>query len=191
MRYGTHHQDQVIQDRLEYELGIIDEMGFNAYFLIVWDLCQFSQREGIWYNARGSAAGSIVAYALEITLVDPIEHELIFERFLNPGRVSMPDIDLDFQDDQRYRLLEYTAQRYGEDKVASIITFGKLKARAAVRDVGRVMDIPLSEVDKIAKMIPSMPLNVTIDKALETTQDLMNEYQSKGYVKICWITLGK
>jgi len=183
MRYGSQHKDEVFQERLEYELGIIDEMGFNAYFLIVWDLCQFSQKEGIWYNARGSAAGSIVAYALEITLVDPIDHELIFERFLNPGRVSMPDIDLDFQDDQRYRLLEYTAKRYGEDKVASIITFGKLKARAAVRDVGRVMDIPLSEVDKIAKMIPSMPLNMTINQALETTPDLMNEYQSKGYVK--------
>ncbi|NIV11987.1 MAG: DNA polymerase III subunit alpha, partial [Aliifodinibius sp.] len=163
--------------------GIIDQMGFNAYFLIVWDLCRFAQEEGIWYNARGSAAGSIVAYALEISLIDPLEHGLIFERFLNPGRVSMPDIDLDFQDDKRYLLMEYCANKYGEDRVASIITFGKLKARAAVRDVGRVMDIPLSEVDRIAKMIPALPLNTTIEKALDDVPDLKNEYQNIEWVK--------
>ncbi|MDH5606048.1 MAG: DNA polymerase III subunit alpha, partial [Anaerolineae bacterium] len=173
LRYGENMADAVIQERLEYELGVIDKMGFNAYFLIVWDLCRFAQDEGIWYNARGSAAGSIVAYALEITLVDPIEHGLIFERFLNPGRVSMPDIDLDFQDDLRYRLMEYCARKYGDDKVAAIITFGKLKARAAVRDVGRVMDIPISDVDRIAKTIPNIPGNpVTIAEALETVPDL-------------------
>lgn len=183
-RYGSHKEDKVIRERLEYELSVIDEMGFNAYFLIVWDLCRFARNEGIWYNARGSAAGSIVGYTLDITLVDPIEHELIFERFLNPGRVSMPDIDLDFQDDQRYRLMEYCAQEYGDDKVASIITFGKMKARAAVRDVGRVMDIPLSEVDKVAKMIPNIPGNpVTISEALEQVPDLKQEYNSKSFVK--------
>ncbi len=183
MRYGDHADDKEIVDRLEYELGIIDQMGFNAYFLIVWDLCRYSRDEGIWYNARGSAAGSIVAYSLEISLIDPLEHNLIFERFLNPGRVSMPDIDLDFQDDKRYRLMEYCAHKYGEDKVASIITFGKLKARAAVRDVGRVLDIPLSEVDRISKMIPSMPLNLTISDALETVPELKRDYDSIDWVR--------
>ncbi|MEN8240624.1 MAG: DNA polymerase III subunit alpha [Chloroflexota bacterium] len=183
VRYGDSWKDQVYQDRLEYELGVIDQMGFNAYFLIVWDLCRHSREHGIWYNARGSAAGSIVGYALDITLVDPIEHGLIFERFLNPGRVSMPDIDLDFQDDKRYKIMEYCAQRYGEDKVASIITFGKLKARAAVRDVGRVLDIPLSEVDRIAKLIPAMPLNTTIETAVETVPELKQEYANAGWAK--------
>ena len=183
VRYGDHADDPEIVERLEYELGIIETMGFNAYFLIVWDLCRYSRDEGIWYNARGSAAGSIVAYALDITLVDPIEHNLIFERFLNPGRVSMPDIDLDFQDDKRYLLMEYCAHKYGEDRVASIITFGKMKARAAVRDVGRVMDIPLSEVDRIAKLIPTMPLNTTIGEALETVSDLKSQYDSIDWVR--------
>jgi DNA polymerase-3 subunit alpha len=183
LRYGDSWTDRVYQERLEYELDVIDEMGFNAYFLIVWDLCRHAREEGIWYNARGSASGSIVAYGLDITLVDPIEHGLIFERFLNPGRVSMPDIDLDFQDDLRYKLMEYLAHRYGEDKVASIITFGKLKARAAVRDVGRVLDIPLSEVDRIAKLIPSMPLNTTIEEAIEQVPELKQEYETIGWAK--------
>ena len=182
-RYGNHADDPEVLKRLEYELGVIDEMGFNAYFLIVWDLCRFAREEDIWYNARGSAAGSIVAYALNISLIDPLEHNLIFERFLNPGRVSMPDIDLDFQDDKRYLLMEYCAKKYGEDRVASIITFGKLKARAAVRDVGRVLDIPLSEVDRIAKMIPTLPLNTTISEALETVPDLKSEYETIEWVK--------
>jgi len=183
-RYGPRADDKEIEKRLEYELGIIDEMGFNAYFLIVWDLCRYAREQNIWYNARGSAAGSIVAYALDITLVDPIEHELIFERFLNPARVNMPDIDLDFQDDQRYRVLEYCTQRYGEDKVAAIITFGKMKARAAIRDVGRVLDVPLSEVDRVAKLIPNVPGNaVGIQKALESVPDFSREYKSKAFVR--------
>ncbi|MFN2144189.1 MAG: DNA polymerase III subunit alpha [Anaerolineales bacterium] len=183
LRYGEDATSERVQERLEYELGVIDQMGFNAYFLIVWDLCRYSREEGIWYNARGSAAGSIVAYALDISLIDPLEHGLIFERFLNPGRVSMPDIDLDFQDDRRYELMTYCAHKYGEDKVASIITFGKLKARAAVRDVGRVLDIPLSEVDRIAKMIPGAPANPTIAEALETVPDLQQEYHSSEWAK--------
>lgn len=183
-RYGPHAGDEVYRQRLEYELEIINKMGFDAYFLIVWDLCRYAKEQGIWYNARGSAAGSIVAYALDITLVDPIEHGLIFERFLNPGRVSMPDIDLDFQDDRRYELMAYCTQKYGEDKVAAIITFGKLKARAAVRDVGRVLDIPLSEVDKVAKLIPNIPGKpVTISEALETVPELKQEYQARSYVR--------
>ncbi|MBN2046113.1 MAG: DNA polymerase III subunit alpha [Anaerolineales bacterium] len=183
LRYGKEATSEPVQKRLEYELGIIDQMGFNAYFLIVWDLCRYSREAGIWYNARGSAAGSIVAYALDISLIDPLEHGLIFERFLNPDRVSMPDIDLDFQDDRRYELMSYCARKYGEDRVASIITFGKLKARAAVRDVGRVLDIPLSEVDRIAKMIPGPPANPTIAEALKTVPDLQQEYHGSDWAK--------
>jgi len=183
-RYGPRANEPENRERLDYELGVIHEMGFDAYFLIVWDLCRFAAEQGIWYNARGSAAGSIVAYCLDITLVDPIEHGLIFERFLNPGRVSMPDIDMDFQDDRRVELLEYTARKYGEDKVAQIITFGTLGARAAIRDVGRVMDIPLPEVDRIAKVVPSIPGKpVTIPEALETVPSLQEAYQSSDYIK--------
>jgi DNA polymerase-3 subunit alpha len=183
-RYGADAKGEEIQQRLEYELGIIDQMGFNAYFLIVWDLCRYAREHSIWYNARGSAAGSLVAFALEITLVDPLEHGLIFERFLNPDRQNMPDIDLDFQDDKRHLIMEYCAQCYGEDKVAAIITFGKLKARAAIRDVGRVLDVPLNDVDRIAKMIPSVPGNpVTIDQALDTIPEFQRAYKEKRQVK--------
>ncbi|MCK5054586.1 MAG: DNA polymerase III subunit alpha, partial [Anaerolineales bacterium] len=183
-RYGENAQDPVFQERLNYELGIIHEMGFDNYFLIVWDLCRFAREENIWYNARGSAAGSIAAYALEITLVDPLEHGLIFERFLNPGRVSMPDIDLDFQDDLRYRVLEYTANKYGRDKVAQIITFGTLGARAAIRDVGRVKDIPLPEVDRVAKLIPNIPGKpITILEALDQVPALKEVYTETSYLR--------
>lgn len=183
-RYGDSAGDTVYTERLDYELGIINDMGFDAYFLIVWDLCQYAQRKDILYNARGSAAGSIVAYSLEITLVDPIEHGLIFERFLNPGRVSMPDIDLDFRDDRRAELMEYCARRYGSDKVAQIITFGTMKARAAIRDVGRVKDIPLSEVDRVAKLIPAIPGKpVSIAQALEDVPEFIQAYKSADYIR--------
>ncbi|HZD56056.1 MAG TPA: DNA polymerase III subunit alpha [Anaerolineales bacterium] len=181
-RYGPRSDEAAVRERLEYELGIIHQMGFDTYFLIVWDLCKYARDQGIWYNARGSAAGSIVAYSLNITLVDPIEHGLIFERFLNPGRISMPDIDLDFRDDRRGEMLEYTAHKYGDDKVAQIITFGTLGARAAIRDVGRVLDIPLSEVDRAAKLVPNIPGKpVNIEQALEEVSDFKNLYQSSGY----------
>jgi DNA polymerase-3 subunit alpha len=183
-RYQERSNDPMIQQRLDYELGIIHEMGFDTYFLIVWDLCRYARERGIWYNARGSAAGSIVAYSLDITIVDPVEHSLIFERFLNPGRVSMPDIDLDFRDDRRAEMLEYTAQKYGDDKVAQIITFGTLGARAAIRDVGRVMDIPLSEVDKVAKLIPNIPGKpVKIKEALEEVNDFKQLYENTPYLR--------
>ena len=156
-RYGERADSEQVRTRLDYELGIIHKMGFDAYFLIVWDLCRYARGQGIWYNARGSANGSIVAYTLDITLVDPLQQELLFERFLNPGRISMPDIDLDFPDDRRADVLDYTVNKYGQDKVAQIITFGTLGARAALRDVGRVMDIPLPEVDRVAKIIPNIP----------------------------------
>ena len=118
-----------MRERLDYELGVIHKMGFDAYFLIVWDLCRYAREQGIWYNARGSAAGSIVAYTLEITLVDPLQHDLIFERFLNPGRISMPDIDLDFRTTAARKCWSIRVNKYGSDKVAQIITFGTLGAQ--------------------------------------------------------------
>src|SRR5690606_22327761 len=123
-----------IQERLNYELGVINQMGFAEYFLIVWDLCRFSREKNIWYNVRGSGNGSLVAYALDITSVEPLSYHLLFERFLNPDRITMPDIDLDFQDDRRAEVMEYCNQKYGADKVAQIITFGTMAARGAVRD---------------------------------------------------------
>ncbi len=183
-RYGERAKDPLVQQRLNYELDIIHKMGFETYFLIVWDLCRYARSKGIWYNARGSAAGSIVAYALKITLVDPIQHGLIFERFLNPGRISMPDIDLDFRDDRRAEMIEYASHKYGEDKVAQIITFGTLGARAAIRDVGRVMDIPLNEVDRVAKLVPNIPGKpVTVTQALEEVAEFRTVYESTAYLK--------
>ncbi len=183
-RYDARASDPDVRQRLDYELGVIHQMGFDAYFLIVWDLCRHAREQGIWYNARGSAAGSIVAYTLDITMVDPIEHGLIFERFLNPGRVSMPDIDLDFRDDRRAEMMQYTADKYGDDKVAQIITFGTLGARAAIRDVGRVMDIPLSEVDRVAKLIPNIPGKpVKISEALEEVNEFKELYQNTPYLR--------
>jgi len=189
-RYGSRADEAIVRERFEYELGVVTKMGFAAYFLIVWDLCRFAREQGIWYNARGSAAGSLVAYVLDITLVEPIAHGLIFERFLNPGRISMPDIDLDFQDDLRYRMLDYCVNKYGSDKVAQIVTFGTLGARAAIRDVGRVMDIPLNEVDRVAKTIPNIPGKpITITQALEEVTELKQVYaeagkdSDKGYLK--------
>ncbi|MCB9419307.1 MAG: DNA polymerase III subunit alpha [Ardenticatenaceae bacterium] len=158
-RYGTERaaNDTILRNRLKHELNIINTMGFATYFLIVWDLCEFARQADIWWNVRGSGAGSVVAYSLGITGIDPLANGLIFERFLNPGRVSMPDIDLDYPDDRRHEMVEYTVRKYGQDKVAQIITFGTLGARAAIRDVGRAMDMPLPEVDEIAKMIPAIP----------------------------------
>ncbi|MGC8857024.1 MAG: DNA polymerase III subunit alpha, partial [Anaerolineae bacterium] len=182
-RYGNRASDPKIRERLDYELRVIHDMGFDAYFLIVWDLCRHARENGIWYNARGSAAGSIVAYSLEITMVDPIEHDLIFERFLNPGRISMPDIDLDFRDDRRSEMLEYCAHKYGDDKVAQIITFGTMGTKAALRDVGRVMDIPLSEVDRLAKLVPFVSgKTVTMEDAL-AVPEFKQIYESTPYMR--------
>lgn len=166
-RYRDRADSQQVRERLAYELSVIHEMGFDAYFLIVWDLCRYAKENGIWYNARGSAAGSIVAYVLEIALVDPLQHALLFERFLNPGRISMPDIDLDFRDDRRGEMLEYCVRKYGSDKVAQIITFGTMGTKAALRDVARVKDIPLPEVDRVAKLVPFVSgRNTTMEDAL-------------------------
>ncbi len=166
-RYKEDATSQKVRERLEYELSVVHTMGFDAYFLIVWDLCRFARDNGIWYNARGSAAGSIIAYTLGITMVDPLEHALIFERFLNPGRISMPDIDLDFRDDRRHEMLEYCARKYGSDKVAQIITFGTMGTKAAIRDVARVMEVPLPDVDRTAKLVPFVSgRTTTMDDAM-------------------------
>lgn len=183
-RYGAQADTPAVRERLEYELGIIHRMGFDDYFLIVWDLVRAAQERDIWWNVRGSGAGSVVAYTLGITSVDPLKNRLLFERFLNPGRISMPDIDLDFPDDRREELIAYTVQRYGHENVAQIITFGTLGARAAVRDVGRAMDIPLSEVDKVARLIPNIPGKpVSIAEALEQVPELKEIYQTTPYLK--------
>lgn len=154
-RYGKRANDPVVRERIEKELRIIHQMGFNSYFLIVHDLIRFAREQNIWYNVRGSGAGSIVAYTLKITPIDPIDFGLIFERFLNPERISMPDIDLDIQDDKRFMMLQYCSDKYGADHVSQIITFNTLGAKGAIRDVGRVLGIPLQEVDQLCKLIPT------------------------------------
>ena len=179
--YGADFEGEQVQSRLKYEMDIIHRMGFDTYFLLVWDLCEFARQRDIWWNVRGSAAGSIVAYGLGITNLDPLAHELIFERFLNPGRVTMPDIDLDYPDDRREEMIQYTLRKYGADKVAQIITFGTLGARAAIRDVGRALDIPLGEVDNVARLVPGGP-HVKLDDALEQVPDLRQMYEGVDYV---------
>jgi DNA polymerase-3 subunit alpha len=165
-----------LQDRLKYELRTIKEMGFADYFLIVWDFITFAKRNGIGVGpGRGSAAGSLAAYCLEITDVDPIQYGLLFERFLNPGRKSMPDMDIDFSVHGRDRVINYVAEKYGRDRVAQIITFGTMMARAAVRDAGRVLDIPYGSVDRIAKLIPEGP-KVYLDDCLKPGAELKKAY---------------
>ncbi len=161
-----------IRERFEYELGVILEMDFPSYFLIVWDMINFAKENGIMVGpGRGSAAGSIVAYSLGITDIEPLQYDLLFERFLNPSRISMPDIDTDFCIERRGEVFAYLADKYGHDHVSQIITFGTMKARLAVRDVGRVLDLPYGEVDKVAKQVPE-DLGMTIEKALEINPDL-------------------
>jgi len=188
-RYHERADDAEVRGRMEHELQIIHDMGFDVYFLIVWDLCMYAQRRGIWWNVRGSGAGSIVAYAIGVTNLDPLRNKLIFERFLNPGRVTMPDFDLDFPDDQREELIRYTVEKYGTDRVAQVVTFGRMKARAAVRDVGRALDVPLGAVNILAKMIPAIPGKpVTIRDVLTEGQEffsaeLKRRYDEEEYVR--------
>ncbi|MFH0886709.1 MAG: DNA polymerase III subunit alpha, partial [bacterium] len=175
--YGQNLPSMVDQ-RLKYELDVIERMGYAAYFLIVWDFVKYSRENGIQVGpGRGSAAGSIVSYVLGITLVDPLKYGLIFERFLNPERVSMPDIDIDFCIERRAEVIDYITQKYGSDHVAQIITFGTMAARGVIRDVGRVLNVPLPEVDRVAKMVPSGP-DMSIDKGLETNKEFAKLYSS-------------
>ncbi len=190
-RYGVEKakRNPVVRERIERELRIINTMGFDTYFLIVWDLCQFALNADIWWNVRGSGAGSVVAYALQITNIDPLKYDLIFERFLNPARVSMPDFDLDFPDDRRHEMIEYSVRKYGKDKCAAIITFGTLGGRAAVRDVGRTLGIPLDQVNQVSRLVPaaggkgaSLKKLLFDDAAAESwpieTAELRNHYKS-------------
>ena len=212
-RYGEDRaeNDGELHARLDHELNIISRMGFETYFLIVWDLCEWAARSDnwweqhqdpfpydsysewkendIWWNVRGSGAGSVVAFTLGITSIDPLVNGLIFERFLNPGRVSMPDIDLDYPDDVRHWMVAYSKRRYGSEKVAQIITFGTLGARAAIRDVGRAMDMPLEEVDVIARMVPAIPgkpakIENVLDKEHEFySSELEQKYKGETAVR--------
>src|SRR4051812_22285899 len=171
-------QTPELHERLKFELKTIRELGFTDYFLIVWDFIAFARRNGISVGpGRGSAAGSLVAYCLEITDIDPIKYDLLFERFLNPGRKSMPDMDIDFAVDGRDRVINYVAEKYGRDRVAQIITFSTMAARAAVRDAGRVLEVPYGVVDKIAKAIPEGP-GQTLDTCLKPGQELKTHYDA-------------
>lgn len=187
--YGEHVNDDVVQERKERELRIIHQMGFDVYYLIVADLCNFARSRNIWWNVRGSGAGSLVAYCTGITNLDPIRNNLIFERFLNPGRVTMPDFDLDYPDDQREEMIRYTVEKFGGDQVAQIATFNRMKAKAAVRDVGRAQGVELPLVDKIAKLIPGIPgkpvtiLDCLTDGHEFYSPDLVQMYQNEVWVK--------
>ena len=175
-RYGDPSEE--LKERLSYELETIHQMGYVDYFLIVWDFIKYAKDHGISVGpGRGSAAGSIVSYCLEITTIDPIRYQLLFERFLNPERVSMPDIDVDFCYERRQEVIDYVTRKYGKDCVAQIVTFGTLAARGVIRDVGRVMDLPYAYVDSISKMIPQ-ELGITIDKALKMNPDLKKLYDT-------------
>ena len=177
------NDDGTLRERLKYELDVIHSMGYVDYFLIVWDFIHFAKSNGIMVGpGRGSAAGSIVAYSLEITDIDPIRYQLIFERFLNPERVSMPDIDVDFCFERRQEVIDYVVRKYGKDQVVQIVTFGTLAAKGVVRDVGRVLDIPYARCDAIAKMIPG-DLGMTLEKALKASPDLKKAYDEDPQVK--------
>ena len=174
--------DAEARERLGYELKMIEEMGYVDYFLIVWDFVNYAEKNGIRVGpGRGSAAGSLVSFLLGITKINPLEYGLLFERFLNPERVSMPDIDIDF-DENRDQIIEYVRKRYGKERVAQIGTFGTMAARAAIRDIGRALDIPLRKVDRIAKLVPGQP-GMTLDKALETNERLRQFYEEDGEVR--------
>lgn len=175
--------DGSLKERLHYELDVIHSMGYVDYFLIVWDFIHFAKSHGIMVGpGRGSAAGSIVAYCLAITDIDPVKYQLIFERFLNPERVSMPDIDVDFCFERRQEVIDYVVEKYGKDRVVQIVTFGTLAAKGVVRDVGRVLDLPYAKCDAIAKMIPG-DLGMTLEKALKASPDLRNAYNEDEEVK--------
>ena len=186
-RYGA--ESEKYRERLDYELNIIRSMGFVDYFLVVWDYINFAKTNGIAVGpGRGSAAGSIVAYAIGITDVDPIRHQLLFERFLNPERVTMPDIDVDFEYERRQEVIDYVGRKYGKEQVSQIITFGTLAARGVIRDVGRVLDIPYAKCDQLAKLVPA-ELNMTLEKALSMSKELKalydGEEETKNLLDLC------
>lgn len=175
-----------VLERAEFELKTIESMGFNGYFLIIWDFMDWGKRRGIIFGpGRGSAAGSIIAYALNITDLDPIKYDLLFERFLNPDRISMPDIDIDIQDTRRDEVIQYCVEKYGDDKVANIVTFGRMAARAAVRDVARVLQVPYADADRLAKLVPApvQGRHIPLKKSVESDADLRKEYETNADAK--------
>ncbi len=200
-RYGIYTRDEAatktveeikpllsdeVNERIEYELGVVDKMGYNGYFLIVQDFINWGKYQGIIYGpGRGSAAGSLLAYAIKITEVNPLEYDLLFERFLNPDRISMPDIDTDIQDNRRDEVIEYCTQKYGKARVGNICTFGKMMAKNAVRDVARVLEVPYAEADRIAKLVPDpvMGHHVKLKDAIKTEPDLKKEYETNPTAK--------
>ncbi len=185
-RYGPDRvaNDAALRERFEYELGVINAMGFPSYFLIVWDFIKYARDRGIPVGpGRGSAVGSLVSYVLRITDLDPIKFDLIFERFLNPDRISMPDIDTDFCVERRDEVIAYVTEKYGSDRVAQIVTFGTMAARAAVRDAGRALAVPLGDVDRVAKLIPSGPQGLSIEKALAQIPELRALYDGSAQTK--------
>src|SRR5262249_25140140 len=176
-----------IEERFAHELRIIEKMGFAGYFLVVWDFIHYARERGIAVGpGRGSSAGSLVAFCLGITNVDPIRYGLLFERFLNPERISMPDMDIDFADDGRDEVIRYVAEKYGHDRVAHIITFGTLGAKAAIRDVGRVLGMTYADVDRIAKLVPAFPLNITLDDAYQKSPPLAEMVKTQTSVRELW-----
>src|SRR6266540_593356 len=185
-RYGSSPADAVVE-RLRYELSVVSKMGFSGYFLVVWDFITYARRQGIAVGpGRSSSAGSLVAYCLGITNVDPVRYGLLFERFLNPERVSMPDMDIDFADDRRDEVIRYVVDRYGADRVAHIITFGTMGAKAVIRDVTRVLGFSYGEADRIAKLVPGFPLNITLDEALEKAPPLAEQVKRDERVGEMW-----
>ena len=181
-RYGENPSKEIL-DRAEYEISVIKKMGYVDYFLIVWDFIHYAKTHGISVGpGRGSGAGSIIAYAIEITDIDPMKYDLLFERFLNPERISMPDFDVDFSDTHRQEVIDYVSRKYGNSHVSQIITFGTMAAKMVIRDVARVLDVPYSEADTLAKMIPN-ELHITIKKALEENKELKEKYDTDETVK--------
>ena len=180
-RYPENFQE--LEERLQYEMDTIHNMGFVDYFLIVWDFIRYAKERGIAVGpGRGSAAGSIVSYCLEITNIDPIKYNLLFERFLNPERLTMPDIDIDFCFERRQEVIDYVVEKYGKDRVVQIVTFGTMAAKGVLRDVGRALDMPYAQCDAIAKMVPK-ELNITLDKALKMNPDFASAYRGDEQVK--------
>ena len=180
-RYGDEHPEY--RQQMEYEINMIEKMGFTDYFLIVWDFVNFAKSAGIPVGpGRGSAAGSMVTYALHITEIDPMKYGLFFERFLNPERVTMPDIDMDFGDTRRGEVVDYVRRKYGDDHVAQIATFGTMAARGAIRDVGRALSFTYAETDVVAKLVPST-LHMTLDEALKVSPQLKEMYEQDARVK--------
>lgn len=185
-RYGDERaaNDRALRDRLGYELNVITTMGFSSYFLIVWDFVKYARDHGIPVGpGRGSAVGSLVAYCLKITDLDPLRFDLLFERFLNPDRISMPDIDTDFCVERRDEVIDYVTEKYGKDRVAQIVTFGTMAARAAIRDAGRALGVPLPDVDRVAKLVPAGPGGLSISRAVEHIPELRSMYATQPQIR--------